>query len=173
MSLKKTVGPLLLAAAALGAASAAQADTEVLIRPFNMTLNGVEFYRADTVLWEKDGGSFNLDSALLFEHNPWGPGAWGDEWGSVEAYRHGQLVGSKDVTLQFDAPPTRYSFNWTDIDLVLFRSGASSDGTFLAVSDMVGAGITQAQTVPEPSSYALLLGGLGLIGGVARRRRQR
>ena len=39
--------------------------------------------------------------------------------------------------------------------------------------DGTGLHIAAVQAVPEPSEYAMLLAGLGLIGAVARRRSQK
>lgn len=41
-------------------------------------------------------------------------------------------------------------------------NGAATDGHF----------VTSAAPVPEPESYAMLLAGLGLLGSIARRRKQ-
>lgn len=164
----KMLSAALACAAGLAAASSAQAETAVLTHVFGGDLNGVSFYRADTVLYSVHGTAFNLDSAQLFELNPWTPGEPGEDTGVITAYRNGQEVFSRAVTFNF-GQPQQLKFAWNNIDTVLFQSGASSDGTFLQVSNLAGAGITQA--VPEPESYAMLLAGLGVVGFVARRRK--
>ncbi|MDY0744374.1 PEP-CTERM sorting domain-containing protein [Paucibacter sp. R3-3] len=49
-----------------------------------------------------------------------------------------------------------------------FYSELSVGGLSMAVPSV---GTDPAATVPEPSTYALLLGGLGVVGGIARRRK--
>jgi hypothetical protein len=57
-------------------------------------------------------------------------------------------------------------------------SGSESSPTFLigtyALTEYQGSGnytLTIAATVPEPETYALMLGGLGVVGLIARRRK--
>ena len=55
-------------------------------------------------------------------------------------------------------------------------SGRWANGASLGVAGTSGAftfGAGNVQLVPEPETYALLLAGLGLVGGIARRRKQR
>jgi hypothetical protein len=59
-------------------------------------------------------------------------------------------------------------FNFSQVDgifLVIDRSGFSSGNKYLLET------LLFTQAVPEPSSYALMLGGLGIVAYVARRRR--
>jgi hypothetical protein len=62
-------------------------------------------------------------------------------------------------------------------DLKLTATAAGALTSVLGVPNLTGALIATAGTapitaaIPEPSTYALMLGGLGLAGWVARRRK--
>lgn len=73
-----------------------------------------------------------------------------------EGYSGTQLVYSMDV---YSAPTDRQlvTFNWDNITRVVMRDG---DGSLQTAFDNV----TVAGVVPEPSGYALLLAGLGMLG---------
>lgn len=99
------------------------------------------------------------------------------------------LDNGQDMTLNFNAPQTgsfviglkqatSYSFYLINggvqgLSSISFNSaGVSSVGNGLSHAVFIGTpGVAAA--VPEPASYAMLLGGLGLLGCVARRRRTR
>lgn len=61
--------------------------------------------------------------------------------------------------------PVFATFNWGNVDKVTFASDSQ------AVIDNLTVG-AMAAPVPEPETYAMLLAGLGLMGAVARRRKQ-
>jgi PEP-CTERM motif len=48
---------------------------------------------------------------------------------------------------------------------------AANPGATLTITPGVGNEISSVSAVPEPSTYALMLAGLGVIGFIARRRR--
>ena len=54
----------------------------------------------------------------------------------------------------------------------IFRTNATryGEGTFGVIDGSTLQGITFAPTVPEPSSWAMMIGGFGLAGAAARRR---
>lgn len=68
--------------------------------------------------------------------------------------------GSVDI-----ASATAYATSWLYVDPTFANAGAYS----IVLSDGVGNGMAAA--VPEPETYALMLGGLGSLAWVARRRR--
>lgn len=74
-----------------------------------------------------------------------------------------------DFTIQNQQPWTQYKFDFqytgfsNNLILSAQRNGTDSDGMFDNVS------ITAS--VPEPETYAMLLAGLGLLGGIANRRK--
>jgi hypothetical protein len=61
-----------------------------------------------------------------------------------------------------------YAFNYTGYSGFTFGSADGDDPAFIRITT---EGITAA--VPEPETYAMFLAGLGLIGGIARRRKQK
>ena len=93
---------------------------------------------------------------------------------AVTGYRDGQVVYNT-VTGPLAYTATQLAFNWVNVDKVSF---ASIDGTGTVIDNwstynhafvMDDLNITP---VPEPTTVSMLLAGLGLVGAVARRRRQ-
>jgi hypothetical protein len=111
--------------------------------------------------------NFNFDSAYMSA--AWYNGLTVD----IKGYRNGVVVNSTTTgPLSFN--DSLQSFNWTNLDKVSFQSNQSSgvvidnQSTYNHAFVMDNLSIS---AVPEPESYAMLLVGLGLIGGIARRRK--
>lgn len=114
------------------------------------------------VITKHDGSDFTFD------------GLWAKVWGSapnsgnsaslsgtIDGYDNGSLVWSISTTLNGS-----YQF-------ITGHAGAIDElhlgmGHFFLVDDIVLNG--QQSAVPEPESYALALAGLGVVGGLLRRR---
>ena len=142
-----------------------------------LSLDGVNQY--EDVFSLKDGGtelfsgSFNMGgggyNAVLF--NPYGAAVQTTTFGD-SAHPHNSTAitwrgGVTDVSIPMIGLPSRpLVFSYTSL------SGPHHAG-FQGLSDE-GWGLNSVsftQAVPEPQSYALLLGGLAAIGFVARRRK--
>lgn len=82
----------------------------------------------------------------------------------------GQLVGSTTLT-----PTAGQFFGWqheAGIGRVRFQGG-TNDAVGMRMDDVTfGAGAGPVTTAPEPATFALLAGGLAMVGGVAARRRR-
>jgi hypothetical protein len=89
-------------------------------------------------------------------------------WGTIDAYNTIVVNGTNYTYADFGLPADQasgayvtFSSDATDISSVQFVStGISMEVANFAVS-----------AVPEPETYALMLGGLGLVGFMARRRK--
>ena len=71
----------------------------------------------------------------------------------------------------------QFAYNYGAAPTLVFTSGVSTGNTdnFVNYNDAFVSGSIgqQVAAVPEPETYAMLMAGLGLIGGIARRRKQK
>jgi hypothetical protein len=113
--------------------------------------------------------NFNFDSAYMSA--AWYNGLTVD----IKGYRNGVVVNST-TTGPLSFSTALQTFNWTNLDKVLFQSNQSSgvaidnQSTYNRAFVMDNLSIA---AVPEPETYAMLLVGLGLIGGIARHRKSK
>lgn len=114
-------------------------------------------------------GSFSLVSAYL-------TAGWRNGLQlTVTGYLGEALVNSATYTLGTSSA-SFINFGLGNVDRVVFASsGGSGTGgpSFVMDNLTVGPALAAVTPVPEPQSYAMFLAGLGLIGGVARRRLSR
>jgi hypothetical protein len=174
MKLAKTLVAALLATAAL----VAQADTVTNVTDGNWN----QFFFGDNGSTWLDDYAFNDPGKLSFSIDLIGPailkvtdaGFTGDIFqifdngialGFTSA---GNTANTADIDVDFDA-----AFAGSDWSHGQWALGAGSHlitGIATTSAFGAGAGAIQIATVPEPSSFALVLCGLGLIGLMAHRR---
>lgn len=110
--------------------------------------------------------------AITVTGTPWDPAITADfsgfftEWNGNRFWQGGQATGTGDWIIQPTPEGGSGIYNFT-----LHWSLLNADGPFQGfTSDWVLTG-TAVAVVPEPETYALMLAGLGLVGGAVRRRR--
>lgn len=117
-------------------------------------------------------GLFNFDSAYL-------GAAWYSNLSvAVQGFRDGIQQYSTIVSGLTFVDSVLVSFGWSNIDRVTFTSVATgsagmavdNQSTYNRAFVMDNLSVS---AVPEPETYAMLLAGLGLMGAVARRRKNR
>lgn len=93
------------------------------------------------------------------------------------------LVGGSIADLSLAAGDYYASFYADNLGVMTFGGGNGSllqkdhgNGTYASVGDnagylLLGHGTDNVRAVPEPASWAMMVGGFGLIGGAMRRRR--
>lgn len=123
-----------------------------------------------------DSSTLSFSSATPFTFNSiWLTAAWND---GLSVTLTGSLAGlslySQTVNPLATAPKL-YTFDWANIDKVsiwtsggTFHPGYGGAGEHVALDNLT----FNAAPVPEPESFAMLLAGLGVLAGVARRRQR-
>lgn len=183
-------------AAALAAAGTTQAANRSLTGTrSNITPGGVPGGRCAPALTVNFGpsafaasgtsnfGNFSYVASHCIAAPP--PGAYYDGQFSW-TFADGTLTGTHNGSLSFLAPG-----QFSVVENLLFTGGtgrfAGASGNLVATGvvsfglfqgspasfgDASFTGTLNAPGVPEPASWAMLVGGFGLVGGIARRRRQ-
>lgn len=72
-------------------------------------------------------------------------------------------------TISFDTTTKAFSFGGQTYDFTVYSFGATAGAGGTVHGDIFG-GVTAA--VPEPGTYALMLAGMAVVAGVARKRKQ-
>lgn len=186
-----------LAAALLGLAASAQAVTAgVTVNSSTAGVNNAAeaadgFTPANFTLWTTDsawwmGGTVNAADTITFKlDQAYHLSAatvtldWNDLYrfhASTDGVNYTQLFTSFGVTDQnvvnAGQVTMNVSFAQTALAYQYVRVQAIYGDGFYSVGEVSFSG-TAAAPVPEPSAVALMLGGIGLVGFVARRRRAR
>jgi hypothetical protein len=120
---------------------------------------GYSAYADPLSFWSDD----DFDFKGLYLASAWTPA----ESVTITAFNNGVQKYSSIVTATDaeDQLPQLFAFNWKGVDEVVF-SGYSSH---IVVDNLQ----LKIAPVPEPETYAMLMAGLGVMGFVARRRRER
>lgn len=118
-----------------------------------------------------DFGSSDADTTIRFTTASIFDGAWfsgyDDSSVSFQLYRGGALVGTSS-TLTTTSTATYLGSGYTGlVDSVVIASGQQA---FYAMDDFTFHGAVAA--VPEPQTWALMFGGLGIVALLAHRRRR-
>ena len=114
------------------------------------------------------GSGFTLNSGYFTA--AWNDGLTVDAQGFVG----GVLTFSKTFVID-TAGPTLEAFNWANLSGVTFTSsggvshGYNGGGEHFALDNLT---VNESGAVPEPASWALMLGGFGMVGGAMRARRR-
>ncbi len=90
--------------------------------------------------------------------------AWYDGLTRFQGYVGNVLTYSLDVYSTTTGPTFVTFDNWNKLNKVVMSDG---NGSWQSVVDNI-----TVSAVPEPETYAMLLGGLGLLGAMSRRKRQ-
>jgi hypothetical protein len=175
MKLAKALIASLLAAAALSA----QADT---ITPVTADGNWNQFFFGDNASSWLDDYAYNAPGNLSFSVTLNGPGILnvtdaGLTGDIFQVFDNGIALGvtsapnttnSVDMNVNFDAAFA--SSDWSHGKWTLGAGSHLITGIATTSAFGSGTGAIQVIAVPEPTSYAMLMAGLGLIGLIARRR---
>lgn len=114
-----------------------------------------------TTLSRADGAAFSLSSISLADFVSW-PGPY-------DVTFVGHQVGGGTVTQTFSLNGSHTFSNYTFTGFDNLLSASWKEGVFHTFQvDNIAASVSP---VPEPATYGMLLGGLGLLGFMARRRR--
>lgn len=131
---------------------------------------GIQTDAFQTSLGQNYTTSFDLGALWIS-----GYGSYGDV--TVDAYLNGSYVRSFTKTQTLTSPGTdygRYSFNFAGTGgattLAYYSSQSASSSNLGVAFDNLTVDLA---AVPEPASWALMLGGFGLAGAAVRRRRSR
>lgn len=103
-------------------------------------------------IWAKNNGNWTLVGSLSGQNNQWSYSTF-----TLDSQFYDDMATGLEVKIDID----NGSDGWK---VVLSKSVIATDGALLP---------TPVPAVPEPETYALMLAGLGLIGGIARRRKQK
>lgn len=123
-----------------------------VVSPGNIAFNGYA-----TPASFGSAAAFTLNSLYLTK-------AWSAGMTRFDGYVGSVLAYSLDVYATTTGPTLVNFANWTDLTNVVM---STQDGSQQAVIDNI-----TINAVPEPETYAMLLGGLAVVGAIARRKRQ-
>lgn len=160
----------LLAAAIAGLALQAQAASVT----FKFDSDGFD---AGTLIGQTLNGQFSFDDATLTAATEWLPVSsfsfqlggqtytlTAEELGAAAAtFSNGQVNGVEAVAMNVATRAFSFVGGSFGAPFVFY---IDSEGT-----DLGAANLSFTAAVPEPQTYALMLGGLGLVGWMARRRK--
>lgn len=168
-------------AAALLAATAAQATTyqfsytfangNVVTGRFDGTAYGNLITDLSNISVAANGVAFNAYNGTIYNF-------YSDDWGGQANWAMASFDGSFNRLL-FSTSPYQpgggffYGETFSLGPTRAYAQGAGVDGVLSSIStaETYSAARWSVSAVPEPATYGMLLGGLGLVGLLARRRR--
>jgi hypothetical protein len=134
-----------------------------------MVVNGAAVAGVD--VWEEPG--IAVTPHKTYDVTAWVASAYYNDPAQLNVSINGQQVGSTLYATATEGQWVQFSGTWnsgsaTTADLALVNQNISPDGNDFALDDI---SLSLAGSVPEPSAWALLLMGLGVLGGSLRGRR--